>query len=80
MKHKKYLHPNDITICKESFNCKFGNKCWFKHDKNKTKNNIANEQTNDIMENIFELLEKFTEKITSLENKVKTIEQTPMEQ
>ena len=44
MKHKKYQHPNKVTICnkyKHCFTCHFGEQCWYKHEENMEETSVG---------------------------------------
>ena len=71
MKHKKDKHPNKVSICqkyKEHYTCRFGEHCWFKHEKNMEDISMENSETT---EKIFNILEKFTERMLIIESQVK---------
>ena len=78
MKHRKHHHLNRVLLCKhykESFTCQFGEKCWFRHEKNQTENIIENHRNHEITDKIFQMLEQFTKRMVMLEEEVKSIKQ-----
>ena len=67
MKHKKNHHSNNVASCKnykKDLTCKFGEKCWFIHKENCTKNIIENQQNNGVTEKIIIQILLHSEKIT----------------
>ena len=69
MYHRKESHVNIVKMCrKESSECIFGDRCWYKHTTNENKSEPI-ENSNDLIQRLFGMMENFAKKLEVLETR-----------